>query len=133
MIIINHWHNASLLFLYLLILKKYCELLNDKSSVAEAWSGHEKCQHCNIRKLVLFADLNQQDFDLIHEPINDIDFDCGENIYKTSDSPLFVYTIRSGLVKLVHELANGSCRIVRILRQGDVAGMEQRIYKMQLH
>jgi CRP-like cAMP-binding protein len=96
----------------------------NRSSVLEAWTGNTKCQHCNIRKLVLFADLNQQDFDLIHQPIDDINFDCGENIYQTTDSPLFVYTIRSGLVKLVHELANGSCRIVRILRQGDVAGME---------
>ncbi|MEE9345754.1 MAG: Crp/Fnr family transcriptional regulator [Methylococcales bacterium] len=96
----------------------------NRSSVVEAWTGNSKCQHCNIRKLVLFADLNQQDFDLIHQPIDDLDFDCGEKIYQTTDSPLFVYTIRSGLVKLVHELANGSYRIVRILRQGDVAGME---------
>ncbi len=96
----------------------------NRLAVLKAWTGHEKCQHCNIRKLVLFADLNQQDFDLIHQPIDDLDFDCGEKIYQTTDSPLFVYTIRSGLVKLVHELANGSYRIVRILRQGDVAGME---------
>jgi CRP-like cAMP-binding protein len=96
----------------------------NKSSVIEAWTGHSKCQHCNIRKLALFADLHQQDFDLIHQPIDDFDFDRGETIYTMMDSPLYVYTIRSGLVKLVHDLANGSYRIVRILRQGDVVGIE---------
>ena len=96
----------------------------NKTAVVEAWEGHPKCQHCNVRKLALFADLKQQDFDLIHQPIDDLDFNSGENIYKMTDSPLFVYTIRSGLVKLVHDLANGTYRIVRILKQGDVAGIE---------
>jgi len=96
----------------------------NRSAVLEAWTGNTKCQNCNIRKLALFADLNQQDFDLIHQPIDDLDYDCGEIIYKMTDSPLYVYTIRSGLVKLVHDLANGSYRIVRILRQGDVVGIE---------
>ncbi len=96
----------------------------NRSAVLEAWTGHPKCQHCNVRKLALFADLNQQDFDLIHQPIEDQEYKHGESIYTMTDSPLFVYTIRSGLVKLVHDLANGSYRIVRILRQGDVAGIE---------
>ncbi|HFD12134.1 MAG TPA: Crp/Fnr family transcriptional regulator [Crenotrichaceae bacterium] len=96
----------------------------NRIAVLEAWTGNARCLHCNIRKLALFADLNQEDFDLIHEPIDDMDFDAGETIYTMTDSPSYVYTIRSGLVKLVHDLANGSYRIVRILRQGDVAGIE---------
>ncbi len=96
----------------------------NKTAVVEAWEGHEKCQHCNVRKLALFADLKQQDFDLIHQPIDDLDFDSGDYIYHMTDSPVFVYTIRSGLVKLVHELANGTYRIVRILRRGDIVGIE---------
>jgi len=36
----------------------------------------------------------------------------------------FVYTIRSGLVKLVQHLPDGNFRIVRLLSQGDLAGLE---------
>ncbi|MCH9698097.1 MAG: Crp/Fnr family transcriptional regulator [Gammaproteobacteria bacterium] len=96
----------------------------NKSAVLQAWQGHSKCLHCNVRKLALFADLNQNDFDLIHQPITEFDYDAGEVIYAMTDTPDYVYTIRSGLVKLVHDLANGTYRIVRILKQGDVAGIE---------
>ncbi len=96
----------------------------DRSTIQNVTTRHAKCLQCNIRKITLFADLKRQDFKLIHQAIDHIDFDGGENIYKVTDSPLFVYTIRSGMVKLVHDFANGSYRIVRILRQGDVAGME---------
>ncbi len=82
--------------------EKYYEFLYKQIILSSSQEGHEKYQFYNIRKQVLFPDLNQQNFDLTHEPINDIDFGCGENIYKTSDSSLFVYTIRSGLVKFVH-------------------------------
>ena len=37
---------------------------------------------------------------------------------------LFVFTIRSGLVKLIQYLPNGDRRIVRLLSQGDLAGLE---------
>lgn len=96
----------------------------NKSAVLKAWQGHSKCLHCNVRKFALFADLNQKDFDLIHQPITEFDYDASEVIYFMTDTPDYVYTIRSGLVKLVHDLANGTYRIVRILKQGDVAGIE---------
>lgn len=96
----------------------------NKSAALEAWTGLAKCMNCNVRKLALFADLTQQDFNLIHQPIDELDFKAGETIYKMADSPHYVYSIRSGLIKLVHDLPNGSYRIVRILRQGDLAGLE---------
>jgi len=96
----------------------------NKLAALEAWAGHLKCMNCSVRKLSLFADLNQQDFDLIHQPIDELDYDTGETIYQMTDSPTYVYTIRSGLVKLVHDLPNGTYRIVRIVRQGDIAGIE---------
>ncbi len=89
-----------------------------------AWDGNEKCLNCGIRHLVLFADLNQDDFNLIHSPINDYDITVGETLYQETTPPQFIYTIRSGLVKLVHYLPNGNYRIVRLLQQGDVGGME---------
>ena len=92
--------------------------------INSAWEGAEKCQNCGVRNLVLFADLNQEDFKLIHLPIDDYDLDVGDTLYRELMQPQFIYTIRSGLVKLVHFLANGNYRIVRLLQQGDVGGME---------
>ena len=92
--------------------------------VNAAWEGADKCRDCGIRHLVLFADLNQDDFNLIHSPIDDYELDAGETLYQESSQPRFIYTIRSGLVKLVHYLPNGNYRIVRLLKQGDVGGME---------
>jgi len=45
-------------------------------------------------------------------------------LYEQKDKIDFVYTIRSGLVKLVRFLPNGSYRIIRLLAQGDLAGIE---------
>jgi CRP-like cAMP-binding protein len=92
--------------------------------INSAWDGADKCRECGIRHLVLFADLNQEDFNLIHSPIDDYELDASETLYQESSQPQFIYTIRSGLVKLVHYLPNGNYRIVRLLKQGDVGGME---------
>jgi len=93
-------------------------------AINQAWNGTEKCQLCPIRDLVLFADLKQEDFNFFHFPIKELEFKAGETIYKQNDTINFVYTIRSGLVKLVHYLPNGNYRITRLLRQGDLAGIE---------
>lgn len=92
--------------------------------IENAWRGAERCKHCAIRHLVLFADLQQDDFDRIHHPIDDMEFEPGSKLYHQGADIPFVYTIRSGLVKLVQHLPNGEYRIVRLLKQGDLAGLE---------
>ena len=44
-----------------------------------------------------------------------------------------VYTLRSGLIKLKVDRPNGSQRIVRLLRPGDVAGMETLVGERYHH
>ena len=60
----------------------------------------------------------------IHNPIHETNFKHGDAIYHLESSPEHVYTVRSGLVKLVQYLPDGTPRIVRILRPGDLAGIE---------
>jgi CRP-like cAMP-binding protein len=103
------------------------------TKITQAWNGEEKCKLCPIRDLVLFADLKQDDFHLLHLPINDIEFKAGTILYEQNDDNNFVYTIRSGLVKLVRFLPNGSYRIIRLLRQGDLAGIEALNSSAYLH
>jgi CRP-like cAMP-binding protein len=92
--------------------------------IDKAWRGAERCKNCAIRHLVLFSDLTHEDFDRIHHPIDDIEFEPGQRLYHQGDRISAVYTIRSGLVKLVQHLPNGDRRIVRLLSQGDLAGLE---------
>ncbi len=92
--------------------------------IEKAWRGADRCKNCAIRHLVLFADLDQNDFDRIHHPIDDIEYSPGSRIYLQGDEMPFVYTVRSGLIKLVQRLSNGDRRIVRLLSQGDLAGLE---------
>lgn len=96
----------------------------EKYKIEVAWSGHSNCRKCGIRELVLFADLEEQDFTHIHQPINDLQYQKGSLIYAQGEDSGAIFTIRSGVVKLIQYLPNGRHRIVRLLRQGDVAGLE---------
>jgi len=96
-----------------------------ESTIELAWKGPPQCQHCGIRDLVLFADLRHDDFRLIHEPVNELALDVGDILFRTGEAAGYVYTVRSGLLKLVQYLPNGDQRIVRLLKQGDLAGIER--------
>jgi CRP-like cAMP-binding protein len=89
-----------------------------------AWRGTSDCRNCGIRDMVLFADLNEQDFNLIHAPIDDLVYQSGQSLYDESDKALGVFTLRKGLVKLVRVTADGRERVVRVLFPGDVVGLE---------
>ncbi len=93
-------------------------------SIEAAWRGQAECEACGIRQTALFSDLQVSDFALIHLPIDEIAFDPGAALYHVADPGLAVFTVRTGLVKLVNYLADGSQRIVRLLRPGDTAGLE---------
>jgi CRP-like cAMP-binding protein len=89
-----------------------------------AWRGTSDCRNCGIRDMVLFADLNEQDFNLIHAPIDDLVYRSGHSLYSESDKAIGVFTLRKGLVKLVRVTADGRERVVRVLFPGDVVGLE---------
>lgn len=92
--------------------------------IESAWRGTSDCRHCGIRDMVLFADLNESDFANIHAPIDDLVFHAGDTLFLEGDAAEHVFTIRKGLVKVVRNTPDGRVRIVRILKQGDVAGLE---------
>ena len=89
-----------------------------------AWRGTSDCRNCGIRDMVLFADLNEQDFNLIHAPIDDLVYQSGQALYDESGKALGVFTLRKGMVKLVRVTADGRERVVRVLFPGDVVGLE---------
>ncbi len=89
-----------------------------------AWRGTSDCRNCGIRDMVLFADLNEHDFSMIHAPIDDLAFRQGTALYAEGSRAPGVFTLRTGMIKLVRVTADGRQRIVRVLRPGDVAGLE---------
>lgn len=89
-----------------------------------AWRGTADCRACGIREEMLFADLHEEDFDLIHTPIDDLEFAPGHPLVRAGDTATSLFAVRSGMVKLVRNTLDGRQRIVRVMRSGDVIGLE---------
>lgn len=89
-----------------------------------AWQGTSDCRSCGVREMALFADLNEDDFSLIHAPIDDLALQPGQVLFHEGASAMGLFTVREGVIKLVRSTTDGRQRIVRVLRQGDVAGLE---------
>ena len=89
-----------------------------------AWKGTSDCRNCGIRDMVLFADLNEEDFGLIHAPIDNMEFHAGASLFQEGAAALGIFTLRTGMIKLVRSTSDGRQRIVRVLRPGDVIALE---------
>lgn len=90
----------------------------------EAWTGVADCLNCNIRQSVLFAGLEERDFNEIHRPIDQLNYAAGAMIYRAGENGVSLFTVRTGLVKLSHFLPEGNQQIVRLLRKTDILGLE---------
>jgi len=99
----------------------------------QAWNGTANCINCSIRSSVLFSGLAEKDFELIHEPIEQLTLEPGSVLYKAGDSGRHLFTLRSGLLKLVQYLPDGSQRIVRLAHSTDVLGLEMMVGQQYEH
>lgn len=86
--------------------------------------GISDCGRCTVRENSLFSDFTDEDFRLIQAPIEDFRFAPGAVIYKQGDKVNGLYSIRSGMVKLNRLNVDGTQRILRILRTGNIIGLE---------
>jgi CRP-like cAMP-binding protein len=97
------------------------------------WLGYSKCSACKIRSSVLFADLDESDLDHLLRPIEQYIYKPQASLYCEGENGNSVFTIRSGVVKLVKLLPNGTQRVVRLLRRGDAAGLELLVDQQYHH
>ncbi|WP_051013950.1 Crp/Fnr family transcriptional regulator [Pararhodospirillum photometricum] len=104
-----------------------------RSRIEAAWRGQAECSGCSLRDLALFADLQEADFNLIHLPIDELEVEAGTVLYNAGDEARALLTVRTGLVKLVQYLGDGSQRIVRLLRPGDTLGLEATLGESYEH
>ncbi len=102
-------------------------------SLKQAWSGEADCLNCTLRQSVLFSGLEEKDFSQIHDPIDQFVLEPGATLYRAGDSGDYMYTIRSGVMKLLQFLPDGSQRIVRLVRTTDVLGLEALVSDTYQH
>ena len=93
-------------------------------SFNQAWSGKADCLNCSLRNSALFSSLTEDDFKQFHQLVDQLTMQPGEILYKTGDSGHYLFTVRSGLLKLVQHLPDGTQRIVRLAQSTDVIGLE---------
>ena len=97
------------------------------------WSSEPKCRHCAVRGSVLFAGLAEADFHHIHQPIRDVNLAPKDLLYRLGEGGRALFTLRCGVIKLVQYLPDGSQRIVRLLKDGDVLGLEALVGQPYQH
>lgn len=83
-----------------------------------------RCNTCGIREKSLFAEMTNEDFSHIHQSIDDLEYSSAASLCRQGAEGQYVFTIRKGLVKLCRLRENGDQRIMRVLRPGDVVGIE---------
>jgi len=97
------------------------------------WKKRANCNICAIRKQVLFSDVPDEAFKEYFFPIDIYCYEEKMPIYLMGEKGQSIYTVRKGLVKLYQFLPNGKQRILRLLKPGDVAGLELLINKKYHH
>jgi CRP/FNR family transcriptional regulator, anaerobic regulatory protein len=97
------------------------------------WIGRAKCAACEVRNFVLFSGLSTHELDAILQPIDNLHAPQHAVLYEEGAAAPSLYTVRSGFIKLKVDLPNGGQRIVRLLRPGDVAGMEALVDERYHH
>jgi CRP/FNR family transcriptional regulator len=96
-------------------------------------SDESKCLHCAIRDSVLFAELEELGFRHIHQPIETVILAPRDVLYRMHERRETLFTLRSGAMKLVQYLPDGSQRIVRLLRDSDALGLETLVRQPYQH
>jgi CRP-like cAMP-binding protein len=83
-----------------------------------------RCNSCGIRELSLFSSMTDEDFGHIHHSIDELEFAPGAPLFRQGVDGRHLFTVRKGMVKINRIRQNGEQRIMRILRPGDVGGLE---------
>ncbi len=89
-----------------------------------SWRGTSDCLKCGMRKFGIFADLTVDDLTAIRAPIDIMVYEPGDVMYTEGSPAQGIYCVSLGVVKLLRSTVDGRQRIVRVLRAGDVIGLE---------
>ncbi|MCK5394968.1 MAG: Crp/Fnr family transcriptional regulator [Gammaproteobacteria bacterium] len=102
-------------------------------TITQAWNGNADCLNCSLRSSALFNGLTEKDFELIHDPVEQLNLKPGDVLYRMGEAGHHLFTVRSGLIKLVQYLPDGTQRIVRLVKSTDVLGLEMMVGEQYEH
>lgn len=83
-----------------------------------------RCHSCGVRESSLCSGMTDEEFSHINLSIEEIKFPAGSSLFRQGDDGRYLFSVRQGMVKLNRIRQNGDQRIMRILRPGDVVGLE---------
>lgn len=83
-----------------------------------------RCHSCDVRESSLCSGMTDEEFSHINLSIEETYLPAGSFLFRQGNDGRYIYSIRQGMVKLNRLRQNGDHRIMRILRPGDVAGLE---------
>lgn len=95
--------------------------------------GRSNCGACELRQEMVCSEVSLGDLVDFHAGIDDLNFETNATVFSEGTPTSAVYCIRSGAVKMVRTDSAGANRIVRVLRKGDIAGLESAFSDVYEH
>ena len=89
-----------------------------------AWRGNANCLACDGRENSFFAGLSPDAIATLHVDVDNTGIPAGETLYQPGYKADYLWVLRTGAIKLIASAWDGEPRIVRVLKPGDVAGIE---------
>lgn len=88
------------------------------------WVGRVDCQRCSSQAPAPFGAVDTTRFARPLATVGNYRAPTGTAIYAAGEAAEAVFTLRAGFVKLWQSADDGHCRILRLLRPGEVLGLE---------
>ncbi len=89
-----------------------------------AWRGNADCLACDGRENSFFAGIAPDAVASLDVDVHNVVFSSGEMLYQAGTRAEDLWMLRTGAVKLLATAFDGEQRIVRVLKPGDIAGIE---------
>lgn len=96
----------------------------EKLRVCTAWRYNAHCLACDGQENSFFAGLSPDAIATLCVNVDNTATPSGEIFYRAGDEARYLWVLRTGAVKLLASTQEGKTRIVRVLKPGDVAGIE---------
>ena len=92
--------------------------------IRSEWLGHSDCSICPVRGSALFSVLGPEGRRADRQQLDDLAFPAASVVFHQGSLPDAIYTVREGAIKLIRYLPNGDPAHRRVLKPGDLAGLE---------
>ena len=98
-----------------------------------AWRGEGECLACDGRENSFFSGLAPDAIACLHVDVDNTATADETIFYRAGAEASFVWVLRTGAVKLLGTAWDGSQRIVRVLKAGDIVGLEALLESRYAH